>query len=287
MSLRLAANGEHHRVGDTSGWLIVTLRHQTQASSQGHLTFASKYESLNLAVLRQLFRAIRPVPIADWVHEEPTDSYIRRICFLFEWLVVNQIDLADAMGGRQFAVLNDRLLFGGPSTSSSRHRVINNLLSNSNFFPLVYRTATLQAYSEREPTETAQEVVVKVPRNLHIERMTAFLLLKDSRSSYATEGERPLQDRIQRWGHAIDKSGQLDLKRNELLWFHLIVIGGERPIKLGFWHEDDFVGTHDHESRKPLWDHFSARLESPNSLIYGGSVRILYAHPLVFLAWSG
>ena len=45
--------------------------------------------------------------------------------------------------------------------------------------------------------ERAREVVNRVPRDL-LARTATFLLLKDSKSSYVIEGERPPQDRIQR-----------------------------------------------------------------------------------------
>ncbi|WP_235871504.1 Fic family protein [Shimia sediminis] len=266
--IRLAANGERHRVTDTPDWLIMTPRHQPQASLRGHLTFALKYEGLDLAVLKRLFCVTGPVPIADWVREEPTGSYARRIWFLFEWLTGDQLDLPDATGGRYVAVLDDSLQFDGPSTNSSRHRIKNNLPGNSNFCPLVFKTADLQAYCDQELAERALEVVDKVPRDL-LARTAAFLLLKDSRSSYAIEGERPPQDRIQRWGRAIGEAGQLDLDRSELLRLQQIVIGDERFIKLGFRKEGGFVGSHDRESRMPLPDHISARYEDLDALLDG------------------
>ena len=64
----------------------MTPRHQPQPSLRGHLTFALKYEGLDLAVLKRLFRANGPDPIIAGVEDEPTGSYARRIWFLFEWL---------------------------------------------------------------------------------------------------------------------------------------------------------------------------------------------------------
>lgn len=266
--IRLAATGERHRVTETADWLIMTPRHQPQTSLQGHLTFALKYEGLDLAVLKRLFLAIGPEPITDWVRNEPTGSYARRCWFLFEWLTGDQLDLADAEGGRYVAVLDERLQFGGQSENSSRHRVKNNLPGNLNFCPLVFRTADLQAFCDLKLATRAMEIVDKVPRDL-LARTAAFLLLKDSRSSYAIEGERPPQDRIQRWGRAIGEAGQLDLDSDELLRLQQIVIGEERFIKLGFRKEGGFVGSHDRESRMPLPDHISARHEDLDALIAG------------------
>lgn len=266
--MRLAASGERHRVTDTPDWLIMTPRHKPQASLRGHLTFALKYEGLDLAVLKRLFLTMGPVPVADWVRDEPTGSYARRIWFLFEWLTGDQIDLPDAKGGRYIPVLDQSLQFDAASTTSSRHRIKNNLPGNPNFCPLVFRTASLQEFCNLDLAKRALEVVDKVPRDL-LARTAAFLLLKDSRSSYAIEGERPPQDRIQRWGRAIGEAGRLDLDRGELLRLQQIVIGDARFIKLGFRQEGGFVGAHDRESRMPLPDHVSARHEDLDALLDG------------------
>ena len=266
--IRLAAAGERHRVTMTDTWRIMTPRHQPQASLLGHLTFALKYEGLDLAVLKRLFRATGPGPVMAWVRDEPTGSYARRVWFLYEWLTEEVLDLPDAEGGRYISVLDDRLQFGTDGTNSSRHRVRDNLPGTPAFCPLVFRTPELLAFGELDLATRAREIVGKIPRDI-LARTAAFLLLKDSRSSYAIEGERPPQDRIQRWGRAIGEAGQLELDREELLRLQQIVIGDERFIKLGIRQEGGFVGSHDRESRMPLPDHISARHEDLASLVEG------------------
>ena len=266
--IKLAATGERHRVTDASGWLIMTPRHRPEASLRGHLTFALKYEGLDLAVLKRLFLTTGPEPVAKWVRDEPTGSYARRIWFLYEWLTGTRLDLPDANGGRYVPVLDDRMQFGADSTNSSRHRIRNNLPGNPDFCPLVFRTAELQAFCDLDLAAKARGAVDAVPRAL-LARTAAFLLLKDSRSSFAIEGERPPQGRIQRWGRAIGEAGQLELDQDELLRLQQIVIGDERFIKMGFRRDGGFVGTHDRESRMPLPDHVSARHEDLDTLIGG------------------
>lgn len=266
--IKLAATGERHRITDAEAWLIMTPRHQPQASLQGHLTFALKYEGLDLAVLKRLFLTTGPGPITDWARDEPTGSYARRIWFLYEWLTGERLDLPDAGGGRYVSVLDGRLQFETEGINSSRHRVKDNLPGNPDFCPLVFRTTELQAFCDLDLATRARKIVDKVPRDL-LARTAAFLLLKDSRSSYAIEGEHPPQDRIQRWGRAIGEAGHLELDQNELLRLQQIVIGDERFIKLGFRREGGFVGSHDRESRVPLPDHISARHEDLDALVGG------------------
>ena len=114
----------------------------------------------------------------------------------------------------------------------------------------------------------ARRVVAEVPRDL-LARTAAFLLLKDSKSSFAIEGEHPPQDRIQRWGRAIGEAGHRPIDLDELLRLQRIVIGDARYVRLGLRHEGGFVGEHDRETRMPLPDHISARPEDLHSLIEG------------------
>lgn len=265
---KLSVIGDRHRVVITDEWRIMTPRHEPQASLRGHLIFALKYEGLDLAILKRLFEAVGDEPIIAWVKDEPNGSYARRIWFLYEWLLQTQIGLEDAAGGRYVQVLDNRLQYGSTDSNSSRHRVKNNLPGTPDFCPLVHRTPQLEAFSAMDLARRAQQIVDEVPRDL-LARTAAFLLLKDSRSSYAIEGERPPQDRIQRWGRAIGEAGRQALDQNELLRLQQIVIGDDRFIKLGFRHEGGFVGTHDRESQMPLPDHISARHEDLDELISG------------------
>jgi hypothetical protein len=165
-------------------------------------------------------------------------------------------------------VVDPEQQFATEGESAPRYRVKNNLPGTREFCPLVFRTPRLEEFIAMDLPARARAVVADVPRDL-LARTAAFLLLKDSRSSYAIEGERPPQDRIQRWGRAIGEAGRQPLDRDELLRLQRIVIGDARFIKLGFRDEGGFVGEHDRETRMPLPDHISARHEDLPSLTDG------------------
>jgi hypothetical protein len=93
--------------------------------------------------------------------------------------------------------------------------------------------------------------------------------LKDSRSSYAIEGERAPHDRIDRWGRAIGEAGRQAIDLDELLRLQRIVIGDARFVRLGLRTEDGFVGEHDRETRMPLPGHIDARADDLPALIEG------------------
>lgn len=264
----LSAVGERHRVRTEAGWRILTPRHAPSPDLQGLLTFALKHEGLDLAVLRRLFAATGPAPIEDTVRALPTGRHARRIWFLYEWLTGARLDLPDAKQGSYVPVIDPDQQWDGPAEASSRHRVKNNLPGTPAFCPLVFRTPALQEFAAMDLVARARHAVADVPRDL-LSRTAAFLLLKDSRSSYAIEGERPPQDRIQRWGRAIREAGRRSVTLEELLRLQAIVIGDTRFVKLGLREEGGFAGEHDRETRMPLPDHISARPEDLHALIEG------------------
>jgi hypothetical protein len=100
-------------------------------------------------------------------------------------------------------------------------------------------------------------------------RTAAFLLLKDSRSSFEIEGEHPPQERIQNWGRAIGEAGRQPIDLDELLRLQRIVIGDDRFVPMGLRAEGGFVGDRDRDSGMPLPAHVSARHEDLPSLIDG------------------
>jgi len=231
----------------------VTPRHAPKASVEGHLTFALKYEGLDLAVLKRLFAATGPGEIAALVRAKPTGSYARRIWFLYEWLTGEQLDLPDAGKGTYVPAVDPHKQWAIEGENSPRHRVRNNLPGTPAFCPLIFRTKRLDEFIEMNLPARARAVVANVPQDL-LARAAAFLLLKDSKSSYAIEGERAPQDRVQRWGRAIGEAGRQPIDLEELLRLQRIVIGDARFVPLGLRRKGGFVGEHDHQTRMPLPD---------------------------------
>jgi hypothetical protein len=265
---QLSAIGSRHRAVDTPEWRLYSPRYEPQPTLEGHLTFALKYEGLDLAVLKRLFLAASPPQVEAIVRARPTGSYARRIWFLYEWLTAQKLDVPSAEMGTYVLALDPAQQWGTDGKNSPRHRVRNNLPGTPAFCPLVFRTPAIEQFMALNLPDRAREVVSRVPRDL-LARTAAFLLLKDSKSSYVIEGERPPQDRIQRWGHAIGEAGRAPLTLDELLRLQRIVIGDERFVRLGLRHEGGFVGEHDRQTRAPIPDHISARPEDLCSLIEG------------------
>ena len=264
----LSAIGRRHKEYEQDGWHIFTPRHAPLASLEGNLTFALKYEGLDLLVLKSLFQVTGPKPIEAMVKATPTGTYARRVWFLYEWLLGKTLDLPSAERGAYADVVDPDRQWTAGKTTSTRHRVRNNLPGTPLFCPMIFRTKALQSFAGRNLAERARGVIANVPADV-LARTAAFLLLKDSRSSFEIEGEHPPQDRIQRWGKAIGGAGRQPIDLDELLYLQRIVIGDARYVPLGLRKEGGFVGERDRETRMPLPEHISARHEDLPSLIEG------------------
>ena len=264
----LSAIGERHRLVEQDGWRIYSPRYMPDASLEGHLTFALKHEGLDLAVLKRLFAATGPAPLADLVRAKPTGAYARRVWFLYEWLTGTRLDLPNADRGTYAPIVDPDRQYAVPGQTSSRHRVRNNLPGTPAFCPLVFRTEALERLVATDLQARAREATAAVPRDL-LARTAAFLLLKDSKSSFAIEDEHPPQDRLQRWARAIGQAGRQSIDHDELLRLQRIVIGDARFVRLGLRTEGGFVGQHDRESRMPIPDHIGARPEDVAALMEG------------------
>jgi hypothetical protein len=264
----ICAIGTRHKKYDKGRWRIFTPRHKPDESLHGHLTFALKYEGIDLAVLKALFKQVEPEDITQIVRSEPTGAYSRKIWFLYEWLCEEELDIEDVTKGNFVALINDALQFPGPSRNSRRHRVRNNLPGTRDFCPLIRRTGKLDRFIGMDLSQAAIDHIGKTHADL-LSRAAAFLLLKDSKASYAIEGEAPPHNRIDRWGKIIGEAGQRKLSLEELEYLQTVVIADNRFIIPGCRIEGGFVGDHDRVTGMPMPVHISAHAEDVGRLLSG------------------
>jgi len=265
---QLHAIGERHKRVTTDDWSLLTPRHAPETTLAGQLTFALKWEGVDLLVLERLFLTAGPDEITEFVRSRPTGSYARRIWFLYEWLTGAELGIEDATRGSFVDVLDPERQFAIPGERSSRHRVRNNLPGTPAFCPLVFRTEVLNGFIREDLASSARDTITPIPADI-VARAAAFLLLEDSKSSFAIEGERPPRRRIERWGQAIGQAGRSPLDLEELLRLQRVLIGDSRFVRLGLRDEDGFVGEHDRATGEPIPSHISARPEDLGALIDG------------------
>jgi Fic family protein len=264
----LTAIGEKHTIRREGRWHILTPRYRPAGTVSAHLEFALRHEGVDLAVLNALFHLMPHGVIEEWVRSEPTGQYARRLWFLYEWLTGKRLDLPDAAKAPYAGVLDDKRQFAVRGDTVTRYRIRNNLPGTPEFCPLIRRSQRLETLLDQNLAEQARGVVQRTAPDL-MARAAAFLLLEDSKASYAIEGERPPQDRVRRWGQAIGDAGKQSLSRDQLAHLQRIVIGDTRFMRMGWRTEGGFVGKRDRETNAPIPEHVGARPEDIASLIGG------------------
>jgi hypothetical protein len=264
----LVAISEKHTLRREDRWRILTPRYRPDNTISAHLEFALRHEALDLAVLSALFRSMSPAVIEEWVKSQPTGRHARRAWFLYEWLTGRQLDLPDADKAPYVGILDEKRQFAVRGKTITRYRIRNNLPGTSEFCPLVRRSERLEATLGQDLAAEARTVVKYTTPDL-MARAAAYLLLEDYKASYVIEGERPPQDRVQRWGQAIGEAGRQALTAHELERLQRVVIGEARFTHLGWRTEGGFVGKRDRETNAPIPDLVSARPEDITSLLRG------------------
>jgi hypothetical protein len=264
----LVAIGEKHTLRREGRWRILTPRYRPADTIGAHLDFALRHEGVDLGILNALFAVMPKGTIEDWVTSEPTAQHARRIWFFYEWLTGTRLALPDAPKAPYVGALDEKHQFAVRGETVTRYRIRNNLPGTPAFCPLVRRTGHLAGIAGQALADEALATVRHTAPDL-MARAAAFLLLEDSKASYGIEGERPAQDRIQRWGQAIGEAGQRPLTAEAFLHLQRIVIGDARFTHLGWRTEGGFVGKRDRETNAPIPDHIGARREDVAGLIDG------------------
>lgn len=264
----LAIATEKHQRYDRGSWKVFTIRHKPQEDIKSHLVFALKYEALDLYILKKFFELTGKEVVLRMLDEEPTGQYTRRAWFLYEWLFDEKLDVPDLNRGSYIEIVDASIQFTGQSVNSTRHRVRNNLPGTLDYCPMIRKTEKIENYIQKDFSTAIETGLGNKDKNL-IKRTAAFLLLKDSKASFAIEGEYPPNLRARNWGKAIGQSGKIPLSVLEIERLQDIVIGNKKLKHMGIRKEEGFIGEHDRDSFTPMPDHISARAKDLPSLIKG------------------
>ncbi len=277
--LNLPLPFELHAVADRNakekaeGWIVHPASRWPGDEPVDHVLFALKNEPLALRVLSAVFARMAPTTLVSALRDKPGGRFVRRACFLYEWLTGETLPDIPQVTGPVADAVDPRLQFGlaeevGPAAPSTRRfRVRDNLPGTVAFCPLIARTHRLDELVERDLRADAEKVLAARPPEM-IRRASAYLLLKDSRSSFSIEDETPSPDRMQRWATAIGQAGSQPLTVQLLLDLQRQVIGESVMTQLGLRQEGGFVGYHD-ALGQPRPDHIDARHEDVPALLDG------------------
>ena len=84
---KLALISKKNRNYNHPGWIVSGPKYKPADTLTGQLVFALKYEGVNLLFFKKLFEKLGQAKIVQLINAEYTGQYIRKIWFLYEWLM--------------------------------------------------------------------------------------------------------------------------------------------------------------------------------------------------------
>lgn len=266
---RLSLISEKRRSYENENWKVFSSRNAIEDTLYKHLVFALKYEGINLLFFKKLFQSVSKEEIKNIIQSEPTGQYSRKLWFLYEWLLQEQLPIPDLTIKNFIPLVDEELQFASPvPINSSRHRIKNNLPGTVDFCPLIFKTPKLESYLDKNSTENINTVIKGIHKDVLL-RTSSFLLLKDSKASFSIEGENPTQNRALRWGKAIGQAGSKPLSKEELYRLQQIAIENSKFVTMGYRTEGGFVGEHDRTTGEPIPEHISSKQADIEKLMNG------------------
>ena len=265
---QLAFVSTKNRQSETAEWKVYSSRYLPEETLYKQLSFALKYEGVNLLVFKRLFELLDSTELEEMLRQEALGQYSRRIWFLYEWLMNKKLNLPDLKTGNLVPLIDEKLQYAIKGVSSPRHKIINNLPGTIDFCPLISRTEKLEAYIDANIAGKKNTFLNKIHKDV-LQRASSFLLLKDSKASFTIEGENPGNNRAMRWGKAIGQAGKKALSIAELERLQQVVIENSRFVEMGLRTKGGFIGEHERSTGEPIPDHISARETDVEQLLDG------------------
>ena len=265
---RPCAVSEQHIRGsrrEDRDWIVFDKRYWPGEDFASHLEFALRHENVDPLILKRIFEAVPRDVVEQFVASAPTGVPSRRGWFWYEYLTGRTLDIPDLPPVAAINLLDEKSYFTGAPRLSRRHKVRDNLLGTSRFCPIIRRTKPLTEIVARQLRERANEIIGRTGAHV-VARAASFLLLADSRASFAIEGERPPRGRLERWARAVLQAGKAPLTLDEILRLHGVLIEDMRFVRAGLRPDGVFVGERDDQG-DPLPEFIGARAQDLNDLM--------------------
>lgn len=219
-----------------------------EATLRGHLTFHLKHEVPHLELLSRLFEKCDPNELAAWVAGEPSGQYARRAGFLYEFLTGRELPTGVEVGGGYVDAIDGSKLVaasGGLETLNRRWRVRDNLPGSRAFCPLVRKTGDAMKAMALDVPALIHDLAMEFGEDL-LMRSAVWMTLRESKSSFAIEGEADQADRIQRFADVLARRtgrGRWPLDQASLAELQSEILGRRTTLRqFGIRQSPVFVG---------------------------------------------
>jgi Fic family protein len=189
-----------------------------------NLEFALKYDGMNLEIIKALFENLDKNKIVDYIQEQPTGIYSRKIWYLYEFLMPEELPIKNCQQIKYVDLLNAKHYFTSTAIKSSRHAINDNLLGNKQFCPFIRKTETLEKAIKADLASKAKTMLKKYDPHL-IARACHYLYTKETMSSYQIEKEQPDKNRVFRFVNLLQQAANIEsLTKNILIELQNVIV---------------------------------------------------------------
>lgn len=210
----------------------------------GNLTFAFKYEGVNLEVLAALLPKIPSAEMEDFVRLSPIGKYARFAWYFYELLANQKLGLANLDRGNYLPILDEELEYALSQESApraKRQRLIINLLGEKEYCPRIRKTKAIREYQMADIAASVRALIASYPSHL-IDRASKYLYSKETKSSFEIEREHADTRRTARFIELLRRAGRGDSYGEPELTALQNAIVEERYEAKGFRSSQNYVG---------------------------------------------
>ena len=183
-------------------------RAQQVESLVDQLTFAFKREDLNLTVLAALFESQEALDgVQAWLQDRPSSKYARIAGHLATWLTGHAFQYRLPAGSPRVRLLDPRRYVVGVETVDRGFGVVNNLLGDRHFSPLIRRTGRLEALLDADLGARVTAAFRAIEPEV-LARAVDYLYLSETRSTWTIEDEVPDHSRAAKFRRLLELAGE-------------------------------------------------------------------------------
>jgi Fic family protein len=204
-----------------------------------HLTFAIKYESINLYCLTAVFwqKNVKP-EIELALNTNPTSKYNRLIGFYFELLTNQMLNAPDLSSGNYVDAVDAKQYYVAPSQRERKFRINNNLVGNGRLSALMKRNESL--IGNEELCELARKPLTHHSMEL-LARAARYLIALETKSSNEIEAETITPSKQIKFMFALESINQDDLTKEKLITT-LNIIKDKHYQELDYRYQQNYLG---------------------------------------------
>ena len=195
--------------GDSRIVELYPRQYAADGSIAAHLRFALRHEPVDLGVLVAALKTIEASELEGWVRAEPTGAFSRRAWFFYETFTRRTLDLEGVRAGNYVMALDPGKHIVAGRRNSPRHRVADNLLGGPGLCPTIRRTPRLTEQMGMRVDAEARALIESCDPGI-LARAVNYLYTRETRSSFAIEGETPNARRTERFVAVLKEAPDFD-----------------------------------------------------------------------------